>query len=366
MKKPIILYVVITIICIIALIMGIYYQFFRQDTQSVGTQGNILPDRSEEDTIQTQEELKAEFNTLFTNRLDKKGFNTANIEKIDSNKDIIYPITMVRNEASYEMDLNIPVFNITGDIPAEFNNITQQTFINKANQIMTGSNNSSQNQNTNQTTNSITNNTTTNTTTNEINTITIDTTVNTRVLYDVSYQAYINGNILSVIIKSSLKEGDNPQRVIVQTYNYNLVTKQSVELSDIIEPYGLTEDEINTQVKEITEEASAQEEVLASAGYETYKRDLESPIYQIENIHTFFLGANGELYIIFAYGNNNYTAEMDIVKMNTYPEIGSNTNNTQTQNSNTTINNTNNAQTQNSNQDSNTVVNNANEQNTNQ
>ena len=85
-----------------------------------------------------------------------------NIEKIDANKDIIYPITMVKNEASYEMDLNIPVFNITGDAPAEFNNTTQQSFINKANQIMTGENTNSQNSgdvkpNTNQNTNNVTN-----------------------------------------------------------------------------------------------------------------------------------------------------------------------------------------------------------------
>jgi DNA-binding transcriptional MerR regulator len=262
-----------------------------------------------------------------TNKLDKKGFNTENIEKIDANKDIIYPITMVKNEASYEMDLNIPVFNITGDAPAEFNNTTQQSFINKANQIMTGENTNSQNSgdvkpNTNQNTNNVTNNESSNSTTNETNTITIDTTANTRVLYDVSYQAYINGDILSVIIKSSLKEGNNPQRVMVQTYNYNLATKQSIELTDIIQPYGLTEDEINSKIKQVTEEAVSQEDALSSAGYETYKRDLASPIYQIENIHTFFLGSNGDLYIIFAYGNNNYTSEMDIIKMQTYPDIG--------------------------------------------
>ena len=319
MKKPIILYIIITIICVIALIMGIYYQFFKQDTQDVGTQGNILPDKNGEETELTQEELKAEFSELFTNKLDKKGFNTENIEKIDANKDIIYPITMVKNEASYEMDLNIPVFNITGDAPAEF--------INKANQIMTGENTNSQNSgdvkpNTNQNTNNVTNNESSNSTTNETDTITIDTTANTRVLYDVSYQAYINGDILSVIIKSSLKEGNNPQRVMVQTYNYNLATKQSIELTDIIQPYGLTEDEINSKIKQVTEEAVSQEDALSSAGYETYKRDLASPIYQIENIHTFFLGSNGDLYIIFAYGNNNYTSEMDIIKMQTYPDIG--------------------------------------------
>lgn len=327
MKKPIILYIIITIICVIALIMGIYYQFFKQDTQDVGTQGNILPDKNGEETELTQAELKAEFSELFTNKLDKKGFNTENIEKIDANKDIIYPITMVKNEASYEMDLNIPVFNITGDAPAEFNNTTQQSFINKANQIMTGENTNSQNSgyvkpNTNQNTNNATNNESSNSTTNETNTITIDTTANTRVLYDVSYQAYINGDILSVIIKSSLKEGNNPQRVMVQTYNYNLATKQSIELTDIMQPYGLTEDEINTKIKQVTEEAVSQEDALSSAGHETYKRDLASPIYQIENIHTFFLGSNGDLYIIFAYGNNSYTSEMDVIKMQTYPDIG--------------------------------------------
>ena len=106
------------------------------------------------------------------------------------------------------------------------------------------------------------------------------------------------------------------------TYNYNLATKQSIELTDIIQPYGLTEDEINSKIKQVTEEAVSQEDALSSAGYETYKRDLASPIYQIENIHTFFLGSNGDLYIIFAYGNNNYTSEMDIIKMQTYPDIG--------------------------------------------
>lgn len=311
MKKPIILYIIITIICIIALIMGIYYQFFKKDTQSVA-QGNVLPDRTEagKNDTQTQEELKGEFNSLFTNKLDKKGYNTDNVEKIDSNRDIIYPYTTVMNEASYEMDLNIPVFNISGDVPAGFNNMTQQNFINKANQIMSGENSTSQNQ-----------------TTNETNSITINTSLNTRVLYDVSYQAYINGSILSVVIKSSLKEGDKPQRVIVQTYNYNLETKQSVELSNIIEDYGLTEDEVYEKINDVTAEAVQEENALTNSGYETYQRDLTSEIYQIENIHTFFLGPNGELYIIFAYGNNNYTSTMDIIKMQTYPNITGNTNN---------------------------------------
>ena len=38
-------------------------------------------------------------------------------------------------------------------------------------------------------------------------------------------------------------------------------------------------------------------------------------MYQIDNITNFIEGPNGELYIIFAYGNNNYTSEMDIIEI---------------------------------------------------
>ena len=43
-------------------------------------------------------------------------------------------------------------------------------------------------------------------------------------------------------------------------------------------------------------------------------RNLESEIYKIENITNFFLNGEGKLYIVFAYGNQNFTSEFDIVK----------------------------------------------------
>ena len=43
-----------------------------------------------------------------------------------------------------------------------------------------------------------------------------------------------------------------------------------------------------------------------------YKYD---DIYKIENTKNFFLGKNKTLYLIYAYGNKNYTSEMDIVVM---------------------------------------------------
>ena len=39
----------------------------------------------------------------------------------------------------------------------------------------------------------------------------------------------------------------------------------------------------------------------------------KSDIYTVANSENFFLGENGKLYIIYAYGNQNFTSEMDIV-----------------------------------------------------
>ena len=80
----------------------------------------------------------------------------------------------------FNIDLNIPVINIKGDIPKEFNKITQEVFVKKANEVMENTN------------------------------------VSEKIIYSIDYAAYINGDILSVIIKSSLKQGNNPQRIIVQ------------------------------------------------------------------------------------------------------------------------------------------------------
>ena len=44
-----------------------------------------------------------------------------------------------------------------------------------------------------------------------------------------------------------------------------------------------------------------------------YKRNVEDDMYKIENSDNYFLGPQGEIYIIYAYGNMNFTSERDIV-----------------------------------------------------
>ena len=125
--------------------------------------------------------------------------------------------------------------------------------------------------------------------------------------------AYVNTNILSLVIRSTLKEGNNPQRVIIQTYNYNLSTNEEMTLEEILEIKGLNkqnvESVISSQIKIANEEADR----LKRLGYNVYTRDLTSSIYKIDNTDNYILGPNNKLYVIYPYGNANNTDEMDVI-----------------------------------------------------
>ena len=129
---------------------------------------------------------------------------------------------------------------------------------------------------------------------------------------------YIDGNkrgndILSLAINATLKEGSNPQRVIVQTYNYNLATGEEVKLEEILSQKNLVQSEVQNKINETIQKAKQEAEIMVQSGYPVYNRDLTSEIYKLSNISNYCLGPNGNLYIIFAYGNQNHTSAMDIV-----------------------------------------------------
>ncbi len=278
MPKYKIMYIVIGVICAIAIIIGIYVQFFVQDQDKNNL---ILPTLNvlggDEQTEKTQEEIKAQFMGLFTNQFLLENNSNINITKLDNTKDIVYTAyeSHEQNE-NYEVDIYLPVINISADIPINFNNNTQSIFANKAAEILS-------NQNTEKT------------------------------IYSVYYTANITGNILSVAIESNLKVGNNPQRVIVQTYNYNLLTGEEVKLVDLLASKNILRSDAHKKIMDVVQKADDNAKKLLESGYSVYSRDLTSSIYQINNINTFFLGKSGDLYVIFPYGNNNYTSEMDVV-----------------------------------------------------
>ena len=177
MKNPKILYVLIGAFCILAVIAGIYAQFFVKDEDKDNI---ILPNlnTTTDDNVveKTAEEIKTQFTNLFTNVLNKGEYDTTNIQKIVTQNDIVYSAYDIEDKKeSYEIDIHLPVMNIQGEVPTSFNKITQDLFANKASEIMNSQN-------------------------------------ATKTLYQIDYVSYINGDILSLIIKATLKEGNNPQR----------------------------------------------------------------------------------------------------------------------------------------------------------
>lgn len=264
------IYIIIIAISIVAIISAIFIQSnFKKSKNKI-----------EKNNQKTQEELKNEFSQLFNNDINLNNYDTSNIKKFDDSKEILY--TAYQSDAfktdKYELDVNIPVININEKVTASFNDNTQKIFADKTTQILNNS---------------------------KVYTI-----------YRVEYTGYINEDILSVIIKSTLKEGDKPQRIIVQTYNYNIVTGKEVDIYDAISQKGISKEILKEKINEEIKKAITDENKIQMTGLETYTRDINSEIYLIENIQTFFIGENGTLYVIFAYGNNNFTSEMDIIEIN--------------------------------------------------
>lgn len=280
MKNPKILYILISAFCIFAVIAGVYVEFVvkkKGDNQNEIGSSNTPNSNNTVVTQKTQEELKTQLASLFTNMIMPYNYDISNIQKLDDSKDIIYTAHHIeKNEENYEMNISLPVVNIKGEVASSFNNITQTIFANKASEILSG-------QSMNKT------------------------------IYSVNYVAFINQNVLSVVIQSTLKEGSNPQRVIVQTYNYDLQTGQSVQLTDMLTHKNIIQSDAQKQINETVTKAQEQAQALVQSGYTVYNRNLSNQMYQLANISTYFLGPNGNLYIIFAYGNQNFTSDMDII-----------------------------------------------------
>lgn len=273
MKSRKIIYIIIVVICVIAILSGVLLNLIFNGGNTKTPEGNTQQEEA------TPESLKKEFNLRFNNYIDLSVYDTSLVPKLDDSKDIVYTAYDIEKteDGKYEVDLNVPVININNEAGQEFNGVTQSIFANKATEVLENS---------------------------KVYTI-----------YSIDYTGYICDDILSVIIKSTLKEGSSAQRIIVQTYNYNLATGEKVDILEAIEKVGATTSQVDTKIKTEITEAIKESNKIQVSGYETYARDISSDIYNIENITDFFITEDGKLYIIFAYGNNHFTSEMDIIEI---------------------------------------------------
>ena len=279
-KNRMIIFILIGVFCVLAIIAAIYAQFIATDYDDIGDEPTINVGNNNNTGVErekNQDEIKTQFNGLFTNTVNTGDYDLSTVDKLYDDRDIVYSAyTINESNDNYEINVNLPVVNIAGDVVSEFNGITQELFADKAAEVM-----------------------------NSVNAY--------KTIYNVDYAVFINNGILSVAIKSLLKEGNNPQRTIVQTYNYDLQTGQRVEIGKILSNLGLTTDEVQNKIREIVTEAADAANILEQSGYSVFKRNLEDAMYNMNNLSTYMLGPSNELYIIFAYGNRNFTSEMDIV-----------------------------------------------------
>ena len=264
----IILLVTVLLICIIAVGVAIYFQMTENDYKEAVNKSNSS---SSEDEIAT---LMTNFESIFKN--DITG-SYENINKQKETKEIVYlaaeRVEVIPNQ--YDLDVQIPQININNDNIKSYNKDIQILFQNKAANILSNA--------------------------------------QEYTIYNVKYHANIEQNILSLVIRANLKEGLNPEREIIKTYNINLETNELLDMQDIIDYKSLDKNTVQDKIKEEMNNKKDYEKSLSQLGYETYNRDLDNQMYNVENVTNFFIGEQGKVYIIYAYGNKNYTSELDLV-----------------------------------------------------
>lgn len=129
--------------------------------------------------------------------------------------------------------------------------------------------------------------------------------------YFMEYESFVNGNILSIVIRFTIKEGSNPLRIVVKTYNYNMTGDRLIKISEVLN----SEQKIAVQTKIANKIKSSNEmaQKIIEQGYNAHIRDTGDEMYRIENATEFFIGKDNILYVVYAYGNNSHTDEMDLI-----------------------------------------------------
>ena len=268
-KKARIIYAITIIICAIAIALAIYRQFFYQEDYSK----NIVPNLNEEDS----NTLKNKFEDLFINDIEiGNSSQTGSIKKINDDKKIIYRVFEGEKviENSYNIQVHIPTINIDSEIIKKYNEEINNEFVQKVRDILD--------------------------------------TKNKNIIYTVEYVATLENNILSLMIRSDYKEGNNPQKVVIKTYNYDIIEDKELTLQELLQRKNRDLNEVQNTIKQEIEVEQKKAEDLKNLGYNIFSRDINSDMYKIENTDQFFV-VEDRIYIIYPYGNTMQTNEVDLV-----------------------------------------------------
>lgn len=262
-KKMLIIIIAVLLICSIAIAVGVYAQITNQ---------GVKENEQNNEEI-NYEYLKNSFEDIFDNTIHKEDTANLNINY----EELIYTRYDIEEEQSgkYSINAKIPWFKGESETIAKINDEILHVF--------------------------------------GAEVIKIKNEAKSYVTYNLTYTAYVNNNIVSLVIMCKYKNGINPQRKIIQCYNYDLENDKLLNIEDVITYKNLNKDEMQNKIDNEIKKVNAQIKSIGEQGYNVYVRDEQSKIYKIENTQNFFLGQNNYLYLIYAYGNNNYTSEMDLI-----------------------------------------------------
>lgn len=269
-KKLLLFYISCIAFCIIAIFIAMYIQFFADENMklAVGITNNLSDDE--------YQNLKAGFDKLFDNKLNQSENLNSSVAKQDNSKEIVFSgFTKEETTEEYDVSVKIPYINIDNEIVSKYNQDIKSTFEDKLNSIIENKKGN--------------------------------------VIYTVEYTSYITDNVLSLMIRSNLKEGSNPQRVIIQTYNYDLKNNVEYKIEDALKMRNIDKNTANTKIQKEIKSIQEQVNSLAELGYSIFNRDPANEIYNVDNTTEFFIGNNKYIYLLYAYGNYNNTSEMDLV-----------------------------------------------------
>ena len=271
-----ILYFVILAICIMAVFIGVY----NMELAKAEKESEILNNQTEVSIINETETTADKFIDLFSNDFFSSNYNESKISKLYTDRPLVFAESQnTEKDGQYKIDAYLPIININSETAIKYNNDTIANFGERAKTLMNSP------------------------------------TTKGYTIYDTSFTGYINNNILSVAIMGSIKEGNNAQRVLIKSYNYNLDTGKEVPISEVLSQKGIDPTLVNNKIKTEIKEAIEHAEIVSQTGYEVYKRNTDDEMYDVKNVNNYIIGPEGIIYIVYAYGNTNNTSEMDVIEV---------------------------------------------------
>lgn len=269
-------FIILVIIgCILSLAIGIYIQFFYAyyDTDPFMLGINVGVQKTQEE----YDLLRQEFYDLFNNQFTGEIINEDDIEKIYEDQNVIYTAYNLVNEdeSFYSVNVQVPTININSKVIKSINSEIKSEYYDRANYIMRQTEG--------------------------------------KVLYNVTYTSYINNDIISIAIKTVIKEEEKSERVQLKTYTYSISKDKLLTLEDVIKLKETTVENVQKTINDEIQKEYNKAQIIATEYGNVYERDLENTMYNVNASTNFFLTNDGYVYILYPYGNDNDTNEIDIV-----------------------------------------------------